>query len=166
VGFLAAGASALLASQRFAVNSLARTHSIIIRLANFQAQVQALTLKDWLIGRGFFVFPPTLDLPADLPVRTIETLTDPSLPYKHTAAFPDNFFLLLISFVGLPLAIAFTFYLVRLLQHYYRQHSPVFYFLLSWLINAQFNQAIFQPFLLLLFLLLVGYFYNLPQSKT
>lgn len=120
--------------------NLLRTNSITIRRSMLIQQCESLTMKEWLIGRGpFGTFSPSIDLTKLAP------------DYKITASFPDNFFLLLISFFGLPLASLLTFSLIKLFIWLKQKESIIFYYLLALLVNAQFNQSVFQPLIILTF---------------
>jgi hypothetical protein len=119
--------------------NLLRTNSIVIRGQMFMSQLQSLQLLDFFIGRGLFVA-----LPTDAP-----TIFATSSLSKITAAFPDNFFLLLISFFGLPLAALIIYWLIKLLIFLFQKHYAISTLLLITLLHAQFNNTFFQPFVYL-----------------
>ena len=137
--------------------NLLRTNSIVIRWEMLQTQLSSLSTKDWLIGRGFFVpLAPNNSICTDSSTSSACILP----ASKQTAAFPDNFFILLLSFFGLPLAILLIYYLSRFLKYCWKNNQPIFYLSLALLVNAQFNQSVFQPFVYLLFGLLCVYFWD------
>ncbi len=129
--------------------NLLRFNSISIRGQMFLAQLNSLSFQDWLIGKGLFV-PLAINSPS---------VNSSLVGLRQVAAFPDNFILLLISFFGLPLALLSLFYLWRLLAYLWHQQLFCFYLFVALLVNAQFNQSFFQPFLFLLTGLLLTSFY-------
>lgn len=124
--------------------NLLRTNSLQIRATTLLAHEQAFTPSQWFFGRGPFV-----PLPASVPSGS-------SVDYKLTAAFPDNFFVLLISFWGLPVALAIIAMIFYWLCRLYRRRCFAFYYLLALLVVAQFNQAVFQPFIMILLTFLLS----------
>ncbi|MDO5561522.1 MAG: O-antigen ligase family protein [bacterium] len=124
--------------------NLLRTNSIESRLKMLQLQWQNFSYKTWLIGDGFFV--------ARFPQTELESL---NMAAKKTMPFPDNFFLLLISFFGLPLTTFFCYSIYKQLKKWWFEKSVLFYLALELLIVAQFNQTVFQPFIILTFGLLL-----------
>lgn len=124
--------------------NLLRTNSIDARLHTLQFQWRNFSRKTWLIGDGFF----TTRSPQVEPTL-FNTLA------KKTTPFPDNFFLLLISFFGLPLTIFFSYLIYQQLKKWWINKSVLFYLALTLLLVAQFNQAVFQPFIILTFGLLL-----------
>jgi hypothetical protein len=154
-----AGAGFFITTRQHWGNALWRTNSIVLRLATFQAELSALTVKDWLIGRGLFVPSKNLILPDDLPQKSTPTLRQTDISWQQTGIFADNFFLLLIGFFGLPLTLIVIFYLGKFLFFTYFAYPSIFLSTMALLINAQFNQVVFQPFILLIFGFLLIYYW-------
>lgn len=148
--------------------NLLRTNSINLRWQTFTHQIGSFSPRTWIIGDGFFV--PRSSAKNSLNSTTLIQNTTPNMNQnisdaKKTTPFPDNFFLLLISFFGLPITILIIVFILKLLHKYWRARSPSFYFLFVLLVIAQFNQAIFQPFVLLTFgLLLINQRQNINQN--
>ena len=124
--------------------NLFRSNSINARLVMTQFQLNNFDCSTWLIGNGFFsaAYPQT-------------STNEISLIAKKTTPFPDNFFILLISFFGLPLTIFIVWCLWQQLKEWWLAQSVLFYLSLALLIVAQFNQTVFQPFVILTFGLLL-----------
>ena len=136
--------------------NLLRTNSLQIRAATLLTYCQQLTPGQWFFGRGPFV-----PLPASLPPGS-------SVDFKLTAAFPDNFFILLISFWGLPVALVVTALIFYGLYRLYCRHVFTFYYFLALLVVAQFNQAVFQPFIVILLTFLLSdprFVVSRPQNR-
>ncbi len=132
--------------------NLLRTNSINIRLEALQNKIKSLDLQAWLFGKGFFIGdsePNNLYLPSNQEKMA-----------KQTMAFSDNFLILLITFFGLPVSMIIVWYFYRFLKYLYYFYESNFYLLLAIIINAQFNQSFFQPFVFLLFGLLFIFFYH------
>ena len=152
LGVILGGSWLLPISQQHLTNSLWRTHSVIIRFQSAKAQWQDLSLKDYLLGRGLFVAAAEgvhgerlvseqfIRPPANTPVIV-----------HQTANFSDNLLILLISFFGIPLALIIIFYIGKFLFYCWRVARAAFFYTLCLLVNAQFNQAVFQPLVLLTF---------------
>ncbi len=135
--------------------NLLRTNSISLRWQTFQTQIKTFSLRTWIIGDGFFVPRPTAKISLNSSVAA-QNIAQNIVDAKKTTPFPDNFFLLLISFFGLPITLLLTIFIFRTLRFYWRNSSPFFYFFLALLFVAQFNQTVFQPFVLLTFGLLLS----------
>ncbi len=151
--------------------NLLRTNSIDVRLDVFRRQLQQFTPEVWLRGRGFFVSDSlSSDFNSTSSIFSIlsgskkapiyqsnfnNSISEIAPDAKKTVAFPDNFFLLLFSFFGLPFTLILLVLLFYFLLFAWRQCPPLFYLSLALLIVAQFNQAVFQPFIILLFGFLV-----------
>ncbi|MDR0462873.1 MAG: hypothetical protein LBG64_01470, partial [Pseudomonadales bacterium] len=118
--------------------NLLRTNSILIRMKAAQNFIVSLTPYQLLFGRGLFV-----SIPYE-PLYIVDTNFT-----SITAAFPDNFFLLLISFFGIPGAAAIIYFLVKTLIWCYQKNFLFFTILVSVLVSAQFNNTFFQPFVFL-----------------
>lgn len=129
--------------------NLLRTNSIRIRAEMITSQLQGWQWWQWWTGRGAFVA---------LPGETNELR---AAGYKQTAAFPDNVFILWLSFFGLPVTIGLLYYGVCWLGNLYRRESVWFYYLIAVMIHAQFNQSFFQPFIVLL----LGFLWLATQEK-
>ena len=139
-----------------------RTNSISLRWQTFTSQAQSFSWRTWIIGNGFFV--PHSSIKDSF---NFSALTQNIAVAKKTAPFPDNLFLLLVSFFGVPMTLIFTVFIFRLCHFYYRHASPLFYFLLVLLVVAQFNQTVFQPFIFLTFgLLLSSGIFSLSRVKS
>ena len=130
--------------------NLLRSNSLNIRITMIKTQFSSFSLKTWLVGNGFFA---TNFSSSPIPFS--------SSPAKQTLPVPDNFFVLLLSFVGLPLTIIIVLQLGKILLSLWQHQRLIFYLSLALLLNAQFNQAVFQPFVLLTFLLICA---ALPTS--
>ncbi len=148
--------------------NLLRTNSLVLRYQNFYQQLQSFTVKTWFFGDGFlgigqkepFSFSNN-DLFWSKWLLAKENLT----VAKKTLPIADNFLILLIKSFGLPIAIFVLWQLWRLFLCWWKQKSPVFYLSLALFIHAQFNQAVFQPFVLLTFGLLMIYFLHQKQGS-
>ena len=118
--------------------NLLRTNSIMIRAVMFHKQLGSLVGRDWLLGRGFYV-----PLSGASPLRLGSCA-------KETAAFPDNVFLLIISFFGFPIGIFIIAFLIRYWWQLRKKDETLWLIFLAVLINGQFNQAFLQPFIVLI----------------
>ncbi len=136
--------------------NLLRTNSLVARAEMFTRQVSSFTWWQWLIGRGVFVPLPGQRDPGQLR----------AVGYKQTASFPDNSFLLLVSFFGLPLTLVIVYYSIHLLCHLWRASPSLFYVILSIIIHSQFDQALFQPFVLLTAGLVVAEIVEIDKDKN
>jgi len=125
---------------------LLRTNSLRARADMLTRQLAGWQWWQWLTGRGVFV---------PLPGETDETLLR-AAGHKQTASFPDNSFLLLVSFLGVPVTLITVYYSIQFLRHLSRTHPRLFYPFLCIIIHSQFDQALFQPFVLLTAILLVA----------
>lgn len=135
-------------------NSLWRSHSVIIRLQSAKAQLASLTFKDYLLGRGLFVPSKAYGERLVAP-QTVQPVANAPIVKRKTANFSDNFFILLISFFGLPLTIIYLIKLLAILKKYYYQRWLLFLMMMATLVVAQFNQTVFQP----LIFILINWFY-------
>ncbi len=132
--------------------NLFRTNSITIRLEALQNKTKSLNLQAWLFGKGFFI--------GDSEPNNLYSPSNQEKMSKQTMAFSDNLLILLITFLGLPVSMILIWYLYRFLKYLYFFYESNFYLLLAVIVNAQFNQSFFQPFVLLLFGLLSIFFYH------
>lgn len=142
--------------------NLLRTNSISLRWQTFISQAQSFSWRTWILGDGFFV--PHSSVKDSL---NFSPFTQNIAVAKKTAPFPDNLFLLLISFFGVPMTLIFTVFIFRFCCFCWRYVPPLFYFLLVLLVVAQFNQTVFQPFIFLTFgLLLSSGIFSLSRVKS
>ncbi len=133
--------------------NLLRTNSIVARTEMLQQQLQAFNGGQWLYGRGVFV-PLKQTVPSD-------SLTS---EMKKTAAFPDNFEILLVSFLGLPLMLGLCWLIVAKMLKWWQTGDERFYYAVATLVCAQFNQAVLQPFILLTLIMLENEHFSRDKS--
>ncbi|MBQ6449517.1 hypothetical protein IJJ08_01270 [bacterium] len=133
-------------AKRFPSDStnLWRTNSIRVRWQAVQEQTRHWQWWQWLLGRGPFV-----SLPAPPNPKLVTG-------HKQTAIFPDNSLLLLISFWGVPLAAACIWCIGRCWWRLYQKNSVLAYYFVCAFVHSQFNQSLFQPFIMITLILLVN----------
>lgn len=134
--------------------NLLRTNSIAVRAQMAFTQLQDLRGLDSLIGRGLFVALPSSTTRQFMTQFTIVT-----------AAFPDNLFILLISFFGLPVTVLLLYWLVKILRFTAKKNFTIFLMLVAVLIHSQFNNTILQPFVCLYLGLFIVMILNNSRTK-
>jgi len=124
---------------------LTRTNSIVARSENIKENLLSDSKTDLLFGTGLFSFnnQPKKNLLAQEVV--------------NHARVPDNIFVQFYSQTGLVGLIIFSFLVVKMSFYFFKTNKLLLIMLISLLVHSQFNATIFQPFVLLITSILMGW---------
>jgi hypothetical protein len=131
--------------------NLLRHATIVSRLGSNQLALFSLQPSEWLVGRGLFV----------------KLNTSSAVYGTYLAGFPDNFFIMLLSGLGIVGFILSMIVMAKWIGRLGQKQPVLLVFVAAILAHGQFNNTVFQPFVVLFFLgLLVTTLDKLPRTKS